>query len=223
MNVTHTPPRPRPDTTRRDRPSRRSKLRLPLLVSGVVALLAAVAALASGNPGSGRPQTAPVEVSGQTLPAFVDSGADAAVGMPAPVLRGVGFDGEPVAVEPAGRPLAVIFAAHWCPHCQNEVAELSPWLDAQSANELGADGVVVSTGVDPKAPNYPPSDWFEREQWPTPVLLDSDAREGAGAYGLSGYPFFTFSDARGDVVGRVSGAIGAETFDSIVGRLARQR
>lgn len=214
MNETTTRPRTSGSDGARSR-----RIGLPLLFGVVVvALLGLALWFTSGDddPAEATPQTAPVEVDGEALPAFTDPQTDPAVGQPAPALHGTGFDGDPSAVEPGQGPLVVIFAAHWCPHCQREVAELSPWLAQGGAEELGVEVVAVSTGVDDTAPNYPPSAWFEDEGWPAPVLLDDDGNTAADAYGLSGYPFFAFVNADGIVVGRMSGSLGVDTFETVL-------
>lgn len=191
---------------------------LPLVFGVVVvALLGLALWFGSGDDAAeAGPQTAPVEVDGEALPAFTDPRSDPAVGQPAPALQGTGFDQEAVSVAPGEGPLVVIFAAHWCPHCQREVAELTPWLAEGGAAELGVEVVAVSTAVDDTAPNYPPSEWFDDEGWPAPVLLDDGSNTAADAYGLSGYPFFAFVNADGVVVGRMSGSMGVDTFETVL-------
>lgn len=211
-----------PTPSSRKRPQDRRSRTLPLLIAlALVVLLGVALLLSSGEEEDVGEQTAQVQVDGETLPEFTDAQSDPAVGLPAPALRGTGFDGAPVDVEPGEAPLVVIFAAHWCPHCQREVTELSPWLQEGGAKELGVDVVTVSTAVDPGAPNYPPSTWFEREGWSPPVLLDDDGDTAAAAYGLSGYPFFTFIDADGTVVGRMAGSLGLDTFEAVLEELGR--
>lgn len=199
--------------TRRPTPARRSPARrsrrpkIPVLAGIVIAVLALTAVvLTSGGDDEAGPQTGPVRVTGAALPKFAEGGPDAALGLPPPALSGVDFAGAPSEVLPGGRPTLVLFAAHWCPHCRKELGTLSPWLRAGGAGD--ADVVLVATATDPAAPNYPPSAWLEREEWPGRVLLDDDAGTAGRAYGVSGYPFFVFVDADGRVRERSSGELG---------------
>ena len=116
------------------------------------------------------------------------------------------FDGSKVTIGPTGKPQVVMFLAHWCPHCQAEVPRIVE-LAKDGAFE-GIDVAAVATGTNADAPNYPPSAWLEREQWPFPVMVDSPEFTAAQAYGLPSYPYFVFADARGQ---RWSGARSARS------------
>lgn len=105
----------------------------------------------------------------------------------------------------------VIVAAHWCPHCQAEIPRLVEWMEAGGGTEV--DIVVVSTGADETKPNWSPSEWLERERWQGEVLVDDSEASAAAAYGLDGYPFFTFVDAEGRVVWRGAGELGTDVIE----------
>jgi thiol-disulfide isomerase/thioredoxin len=170
---------------------------------------AASGGTASGGTASGG--TAPSGVgaepviTGAALPALPSSGADPARGMTAPTVQGVSFDGTPVAIQPSGRPTAIVFVAHWCPHCQREVPLIQAWIN-ENGLPKDVDLVSVATGIDPSRPNYPPDAWLEHEGWTVPVLVDP-SNTVAMAYGLTGYPFFVFLDGQGKVVTRISGEL----------------
>lgn len=157
-------------------------------------------------------ETASLAISGEDLPTLEESesgasGADEAIGMAVPALRGETFDGSEVAIDGAdGRPKMVVFLAHWCPNCQQEVPVVQEWIDDGAVPE-GLDLYSVSTAVDSSRPNYPPSNWLSGEGWEPPVLLDNDAADAASAWGLPGYPYFVFVDADGNVWHRGSGQI----------------
>ena len=210
-------------TTRTRRPVRPPARRRPgavwIAAAGVVVLALVVAVVASGSGDSPSTATAeqvrPVTVTGAALPAF-RSGADAAVGTPAPELRGASFDGTPVAVTRDGRAKLLLFAAHWCPHCQHEVPRVVEHLRDTPLPE-GVDLVLVSTATAKDRPNYPPSRWLDRVGWDAPVLADDANGAAATAYGLSGFPYFVAVDRAGNVVARRSGEIGVAELD----RLAR--
>src|SRR5262245_58095868 len=111
----------------------------PVLIGAVVVLgIVAIAAVAltnndksTGKAPKGVPQTRPVTVTGAPLPAFQDTTNDAAVGKVAPTLQGTNFAGQPVTIGKDGKPKAVVFVAHWCPHCQAEVPRISQYLQSQ--------------------------------------------------------------------------------------------
>ncbi len=146
---------------------------------------------------------------------FPASGTDPAVGMTAPTVQGASFDGSPVAIQPSGKPTAIIFIAHWCPHCQREVPVIQSWIDANGMPP-GVDFVSVATAIDPNRPNYPPDAWLAKEGWTLPVLVDP-TNSVAQAYGLSAYPFWVFLDGQGKVVTRATGEL---TIPQLVGLIA---
>ena len=73
----------------------------------------------------------------------------------------------------------------------------------------GIDIIAVATGTDPANPNYPPSEWLAREEFPAlwPVIADSKDKTAGDAFGLGGYPYFVLIDGSGKVVKRMSGEI----------------
>jgi thiol-disulfide isomerase/thioredoxin len=194
-----------------------------LLAVVIIAVLAATAfggsdssSSKAGSSSSGRGSTggheqAPVQVDGKVLPTFVDSTGDPAVGQTIPTVTGVSvFDGSPVALEPTGKPQAFVFLAHWCPHCQDEVPRLVAL--AKAGKLAGVDVIGIATGTNVNAPNYPPSKWLKKEQWPFPVLADSTGYGALHAFGVSAFPGFVLVDANGKVAGRSTG----ETTDADV-------
>jgi cytochrome c biogenesis protein CcmG/thiol:disulfide interchange protein DsbE len=192
--------------------SDQSKHRTRLIIGiGIVAVLAiaVVAALSTGG-GNGSPgievaETQPVTVVGTALPRYPDDGSDdPAVGMPAPEVSGLSFDGTPVSITNDGRPKIILFLAHWCSHCQNDVELLTAYV---KDNGLPPDVALysVATGTDAGAPNYPPSEWLK--EWPLPVIADSPQSEAAQAFGLSAFPFFVLVTADGIVDFRFPGEV----------------
>ena len=167
-----------------------------------------------------RFETGTVEIIGEALP------PDESVGHTAP-----GFKAQPntspemIEIQPDDGTIRLIgFFAHWCPHCQREVPRVAQWLNE---NDLpnGVEVVAISTSVREGTPNYPPSEWFEAENWPTQVLVDSPEKTIAEAYGLTGFPFWVLVDGEGVVVHRSSGELTEEQFSYLVylaGTLAPQ-
>jgi cytochrome c biogenesis protein CcmG, thiol:disulfide interchange protein DsbE len=195
------------------------------LILGAVALVLVVAVVisvsASGSADQAKAtghETGAVTVDGTALPRYGDTGVDTAIGDTIPTLSGVSFDGSPVTVGPTGKPGVVIFVAHWCPHCQAEVPRIVKL--AKSGAFKGIDVSTVATGTTPSYPNYPPSAWLKREQWPFRVMVDSTEQTAAVAYGLSAYPYFVAVDAQGKVVGRATGEIAPADIKKILAALA---
>ncbi len=167
-------------------------------------------------------ESQPVEVSGEPLPALPTGGAaDPAIGLVPPSLSGYSFDGSPVEISPGGGPTMVVFLAHWCPHCNNEVPRLLEWNESGRVPE-GLEIVAVSTRVTSGAPHFPPSSWLADFGWPWPVLADSSDDTALDAYALPGFPYFVLIGADGEVKLRFSGEIEVEQLDSLVrGALAQ--
>jgi thiol-disulfide isomerase/thioredoxin len=189
--------------------------------AGIVALglLAVLLSVAGGrDDGEQLPVWSAVEVSGTPLPAFDRSGRDRALGLKAPVARGSGFDGRHVAIAPTGRPQIVLFLAHWCPHCRNEVPELVRWAD-EHGMPAGVDFVSVSTWADAQRPNFPPGAWLRRERWTVPTLVDDRGSSVGEAFGLRGTPFWVFLDADGIVLARLEAELGGAGLERVLGSL----
>jgi cytochrome c biogenesis protein CcmG, thiol:disulfide interchange protein DsbE len=194
----------------------------------VVLAIAAAAILTTGGDdpagiagGDGGRQTSSVTVTGDVLPHFQSAEKDPAVGMTMPSLAGVGFGGESVAIDNKdGRPKILMFVAHWCPHCQAEVPVVQSWIDSGGLTSQ-VDLYSVSTAVDESMPNYPPSEWLEREGWTAPVLLDDDGSEAGHAAGVSSYPYFVFVKGDGSVAARAAGELSTATLEGAVELLQR--
>jgi len=146
----------------------------------------------------------PVEAEGEMLVQLEDPNDDPARGKIAPVVNGFGFDGAPLTIEPTGKPMLVVFLAHWCPHCNAEIPRLIEWKDSGAMPaDLGVVG--VSTGARDDAPNWPPSQWVVDKAWPWPVMADNEDQNAAVAFGVSGYPGLILLDGDGKVLARRSG------------------
>ncbi len=196
-----------------------SRWLLPGLIAAAVVVAAILAVVLPGSrtPAGGGSSTLPPSaagsgpaiaaepvITGASLPEFQGPTGDAAVGRPAPGVEGVDFAGKPVAIEADGRPKVVIFLAHWCPHCQEEVPRVQAWINDGGVPE-GVDFVSVPTAIDPAAPNYPPDAWLAREGWTPPVIVDPTGKV-ATAYGLSAFPFWVIIGPDGTVQGRAVGS-----------------
>ena len=148
-------------------------------------------------------ETAPVSFDGYpeaTLPELAE-------GSLVPGVSGTAINGSPFEWTPGSSPTVIVFLAHWCPACQNEVAELTHWLDQGNRLPEGVEFFGVSTLVNPERDNYPASRWLQGEGWPFPVLLDDANSSISTAFGLTGTPFWAFINADGILVDRGSGQI----------------
>ena len=215
------PPRPRRSSPPPSpaRPARRMPL-VPILfgVIGLFGVVAVVASRGAGHDGvpAGVQQVRPVSVSGTALPVLGD-GADPAEGVVIPEVDGKDFAGDPVALRRDGVPKLIVFLAHWCPHCRNEVPVITGWLADKGAPE-GVELLSVSTAASVDRPNYPPSTWLDQEGWTLPALVDDADGTVARAYGLSAFPFFVAVDAQGEVVARGSGELDVEALEHLIDR-----
>ena len=156
-------------------------------------------------------QVGPVDVIGDPLPPLLDGGTDAAIGRPAPVLVGLDPEGRAIRIDPAADgPTMLVFVAHWCPHCNEEIPKLNRMRSFdQFPDDLEV--VAVSTAVGPDRPNWPPIEWLRDDMnWRFPALLDGIDLEretfvAAEAYGVTGFPYIVLVDGDGTVVDRWSG------------------
>lgn len=210
--------------------------RTGLLIGGAVAVVliaALVAIVVSSESGDEAPidsiqETAAVVVEGEPLPPYPETAAgpladpatDPAVGLTPPTLVGQDFEGNEVTIDPGdGTPKAVIFAAHWCPVCQEEIPLIQEWIDDTGLPE-GTEIALISTSARADGPEYPPSEWLSGIGWSTDVMLDNADQSAATAYGLPGYPYMVFLDEDGSVVQRASGPVPIEGFDGLMSDLA---
>jgi disulfide bond formation protein DsbB/peroxiredoxin len=196
------------------------------VLAGLVVLLAVVA-VTTGRPAAIDPQTPLVQESSVTVtgaelvPYEPTRVPDPAVGQPAPAFAGTDFAGTATELVPAGEgPALVVFLAHWCGYCQEELPALVDWMESG-----GADGVrviAVSAGASAQQANWPPSTWFAREGWPGAVVADGGAG-AAKAYGVTAFPFAVVLDEEGTVVERHSGRWAIAELESVLGRAAALR
>jgi thiol-disulfide isomerase/thioredoxin len=176
-----------------------------------IALVAAV--LLTGSAGGGEAGEPTFE--GEVLPFFESTANDAAVGLQAPTIAGLDFEGNDVVLEPDGTPTALVFLAHWCPHCQVEVPRVQSWLDSGG----GVDGVQifsVATSINSARENYPPSEWLEREGWTSPVIRDDTGNTLHSSFGAGGFPYWVFLNGDGTVAARTTGELDIATLEQIM-------
>ena len=202
-----------------------SSNRLFMLAIAVIVVLGllAVAFLAANRDGLGEiaeQQTDAVEAAGDPIapmPAqlqITDISTDPAAGTVAPTLTGTDFEGNEITIEADGRPKAIYFLAHWCPHCQEEVPVVQQLIDDGQLPE-GIDVYGVSTAVDATRGNYPPQAWLERTDFTPVVMRDDDAGTAFQAYGGSSFPYVVYLDGENRVISRSAGNLPADTIVSL--------
>ena len=160
----------------------------------------------------------PIETTfaGGILAPYDAAGDDPAVGVQAPIVSGSDIlTGSPATTAGSGKPTAVAFFAHWCPHCRREVDEITAWL---ATNELpgGVDFVAISTFEDASRENHPPAAWLAGKGWPYPVIADTERFGVAEAFGATAVPFWVLVNADGTVALRLSGNLGPVELASLL-------
>lgn len=170
---------------------------------------------------AGLQEFGPVDVDGASLDPYDSSIDDLSVGVASPIVSGESFDGTPIVLgAPTANPTMIVFLAHWCPHCNDEVPELIS-LDEAGQIPDGLDVVGVSTAVVADRDNFPPSQWIEDRGWPWPTMADDEIQTAISAFGGTSFPFTVIVDADGTVLARRAGqATGDETVAFIEAALA---
>lgn len=187
-------------------------------VGGLVVLLL-VAAVVLGNE-EVRAEYGTPELIGASLPPMptqvsVDTSA---TGLVAPDVLGQNYAGDDVSITNDGTAKGIVFLAHWCPHCQEEVPRVQEWLDSGGGVE-GVDLYSVSTAVNSGSPNYPASDWLKREGWTVPIIVDDQETSVLNAYGRGGFPYWVFLNADGTVAVRAAGQLSIEQLEELLSNL----
>lgn len=197
----------------------------PIVWVAILVACAALVAIAVGTGGSDDAspttttlgptvsETASVTLTGAPLPRFEE--ADKAIGLQAPAVSGSSFDGSAVAFGDDGTARLIGFFAHWCPHCQNELPATAEWL-AENPLPDGVEVIAVSTGINPDAENFPPSDWFRNEHWAARVIADDAESTIAIGFGLAAFPFWVAVDSDGLVVSRAAGTLNEAQFEAML-------
>ncbi|MFN3256525.1 MAG: TlpA family protein disulfide reductase [Ilumatobacter sp.] len=161
-------------------------------------------------------ETGPISFTGAPLPIYDVAAGDPSLGIASPIVSGQGFDGTPIAIGgPSDNPTLLVFLAHWCPHCNDEVPTLIGLQEAGSL-PVGLDVVGVSTAADSTRDNYPPSEWAEELNWPWPMMADDDVLTAISVFGGSSFPFAVIVDADGTVLGRKAGASDAAGLSAFI-------
>jgi thiol-disulfide isomerase/thioredoxin len=203
----------------------RSKPKIPVIgiAFGAVALLLVAAIVLSSNDpiGSGGEFGEPT-ITGDSLPPLSSQASavtdDAAFGLTAPEVTGQDFDDSVVEIKNDGTPKAIVFLAHWCQHCQAEVPQVQAWINA-TGGVPGVEIFSVTTSASSGQPNWPPSEWLDREGWTIPNVRDDSDSSVLGAFGGNAFPYWVFLNGDGTVAFRQSGRTEISTLETILSSL----
>jgi thiol-disulfide isomerase/thioredoxin len=192
---------------------RRGGNRVVVILVGVAVLaFVGVVAFLSSNEVLGIPTVAefagPVSVEGSSLPALPAEGADPLIGqgVRAPVSTALDLSGQEVVIGAPGQAQLVVFLAHWCPACDQEVPAIASII---ASGEVPSDVEIVAvlTGYGSERPNWPPDVWLADRGYRGVVARDDVASTLLRTYGIGSFPGFAAIDAEGVVQARTSGLL----------------
>ena len=195
------------------------------IIAGAVVLVLGLAiaigvTLSSEPVAAGLPE-GEVNVVGDSLPQYAGENDDnVALGLAAPTFSAPDQNSEIFQLEKNGNSKALLFLAHWCPHCQREVPVVQRFIDSNGVPP-GIDVIAVATSIDRGRDNYPPQEWLQREGWSETQIYDLD-REIGEAYGLNAFPYWVFLDKDLNVLARRTGNLPEDMVGALLIQLANQ-
>ena len=195
------------------------------IIAGAVVLVLGLAiaigvTLSSEPVAAGLPE-GETTVIGDSLPQYAGENDDnVALGLPAPTFSAPNQNSEIVELEKNGKAKALLFLAHWCPHCQREVPVVQRFIDSNGVPN-GIDVIAVATSIDRGRDNYPPQEWLEREGWSETQIYDLDRKIGE-AYGLNAFPYWVILDKDLNVIARRTGNLPEDMVGALLVQLANQ-
>ena len=187
----------------------------------VIGLAVAIGVTLSSEPiAAGLPE-GETTINGENLPQYGGENDDnIAVGLPGPLFSGPNQNYEIVSLEKNGNAKALLFLAHWCPHCQNEVPAVQEIINLMGVPD-GVDVIAIATSIDRGRDNYPPQEWLAREGWSETQIYDLD-KDIATAYGLTSFPYWVFLDKDLNVIARRAGNLPGDYVGQLLIQLANQ-
>jgi cytochrome c biogenesis protein CcmG/thiol:disulfide interchange protein DsbE len=190
-----------------DKSSSPSRTAIIIGAVGALVVLLLVAAVVFGDEEAGAEYGDPV-ITGTALTLYpsTESVDFTAAGQIAPDVAGSDYAGNAVSITNDGRAKGIVFLAHWCPHCQEEVPRVQEWLNSGGGVD-GVDLYSVSTAANSGQSNYPASSWLANEGWTIPVIVDDQDGSVHSAYGAGGFPYWVFLNADGTVAVRTAGQL----------------
>ena len=195
------------------------------IIAGAVVLVLGLAiaigvTLSSEPVAAGLPE-GEINVDGEFLPQYAGENDDnIALGLSAPTFSAPDQNSEIFNLEKNGNSKALLFLAHWCPHCQREVPVVQSFIDSNGVPP-GIDVIAVATSIDRGRDNYPPQEWLEREGWSEIQIYDLD-REIGEAYGLNAFPYWVFLDKDLNVIARRTGNLPEDMVGALLVQLANK-
>jgi len=178
-----------------------------------------VAAVVFGNEEAGAEYGDPM-ITGTALTLYpnTESVDFSATEQIAPDVAGRNYAGNAVSITNDGRAKGIVFLAHWCPHCQEEVPRVQEWLNSGGGVD-GVDLYSVSTAALAARSNFPASSWLDSEGWTIPVIVDDQEGSVHSAYGAGGFPYWVFLNADGTVAVRTAGQLTIVQLEEILNSL----
>ena len=195
------------------------------IIAGAVVLVLGLAiaigvTLSSEPVAAGLPE-GEISVVGDSLPQYAGENDDnVALGLAAPTFSAPDQNSEIFQLEKNGNSKALLFLAHWCGYCQQEVPVVQRFI-ASNGVPPGIDVIAVATSIDRGRDNYPPQEWLEREGWSETQIYDLD-REIGEAYGLNAFPYWVFLDKDLNVLARRTGNLPEDMIGALLIQLASQ-
>jgi len=195
------------------------------IIAGAVVLVLGLAiaigvTLSSEPVAAGLPE-GEISVVGDSLPQYAGENDDnVALGLAAPTFSAPDQNSEIFQLEKNGNSKALLFLAHWCPHCQREVPVVQRFIDSNGVPP-GIDVIAVATSIDRGRDNYPPQEWLQREGWSETQIYDTD-KDIANAYGLTSFPYWVFLDKELNVIARRAGNLPEGYIGPLLIQLANQ-
>ena len=187
----------------------------------VLGLAIAIGVTLSSEPVAAGLPEGEINVSGEPLPQYAGENDDnVALGLTAPTFSAPDQNSEIFQLEKNGNSKALLFLAHWCPHCQREVPVVQRFIDSNGVPP-GIDVIAVATSIDRGRDNYPPQEWLQREGWSETQIYDLD-REIGEAYGLNAFPYWVFLDKDLNVLARRTGNLPEDMVGALLIQLANQ-
>ncbi len=187
----------------------------------VVGLAIAIGVTLSSEPVAAGLPEGETTINGEALPQYAgESDDNIAVGLPGPLFSGPNQNSEIVSLEKNGNAKALLFLAHWCPHCQNELPAVQEVINLMGVPD-GVDVIAIATSIDRGRENYPPQDWLAREGWSETQIYDLD-KKIATSYGLTSFPYWVFLDKDLNVIARRAGNLPGDYVGQLLIQLANQ-
>ena len=187
----------------------------------VIGLAVAIGVTLSSEPVAVALPEGEVVITGDVLPPYSGENDDnIAFGLKAPLFSGPDQYSNIVSLEKDGNAKALIFLAHWCPHCQREVPAVQEYIDTMGVPD-GIDIIAIATSIDKGRENYPPTEWLAREGGTELQIYDIDKKIG-DAYGLNAFPYWVFLDKELKIIARRTGNLPQDLVGQLLISLANQ-